>query len=121
MPVPALEKRAGDGRELALGRITASRVAVTRQVDEVEERRAVARHAKEIREASLARRGAGSRDLPPTSALINVDLPTFERPAKAISGIRSRGNPPTSTALVTNSTCQQFGALSEWLVRELHS
>ena len=40
------------------------------------------------------------------SALINVDLPTFERPAIAICGNPSRGTPvdvPPAAALVTNS------------------
>ncbi|MEZ5288733.1 MAG: hypothetical protein R2712_28800 [Vicinamibacterales bacterium] len=30
-------------------------------------------------------------------------MPTFERPTIASSGSRSRGNPPASAALVTNS------------------
>src|SRR5438094_5947871 len=36
-----------------------------------------------------------------TSALINVDLPTFERPTSAISGAPSRGKSAAATALRT--------------------
>ena len=38
-----------------------------------------------------------------TSALIKLDLPTFERPTNAISGNPSRGKPAGDAALVTNS------------------
>jgi hypothetical protein len=36
-----------------------------------------------------------------TSALISVDLPTFERPTSAISGAPSRGKSAAATALRT--------------------
>ena len=39
----------------------------------------------------------------PTSALIRDDLPTFDRPAKAISGKSGAGNRRGSAALRTNS------------------
>ena len=35
-------------------------------------------------------------------ALIKLDLPTFDRPAKAISGMEALGRPEISTAPVTN-------------------
>jgi hypothetical protein len=37
------------------------------------------------------------------SALIRLDLPTFERPTSATSGSRSRGKSATLAALVTKS------------------
>jgi hypothetical protein len=38
-----------------------------------------------------------------TSALIKLDLPTFERPTMAICGMPSRGRSPAAAALLTNS------------------
>jgi hypothetical protein len=38
-----------------------------------------------------------------TSALIRLDLPTFERPISETSGAPSRGSPSAAAALVTNS------------------
>jgi hypothetical protein len=38
-----------------------------------------------------------------TSALIRLDLPTFERPISATSGAPSCGRPSAAAALVTNS------------------
>src|SRR5688572_27910146 len=38
-----------------------------------------------------------------TSALIKVDLPTFDRPTSAISGVPSLGRSAALAALVTNS------------------
>jgi hypothetical protein len=44
------------------------------------------------------------------SALIRLDLPTFERPAYAICGRPSRGIPSAPVALVTKAASRSFSA-----------
>src|SRR5262245_48228408 len=51
-----------------------------------------------------------------TSALIRLDLPTFDRPTKATSGDRSRGKSAAPAALVTNSATI---CTSRWLFASL--
>ena len=91
----------GPGRDLRLGR---GGVAVAGHVDE----REIAAPVKKI--SSCVRPGVRevrASALRPVSALIRLDLPTLERPAKAISVPRIGGSDASEPAAATN--CQSAG------------
>ena len=87
----------GPARDLALRRLG---IAVARHVDEHQP--AAEGEEIELPRPSRRVRGAG-KAVRPVRALRRLDFPTFERPAKAISGSVSGGRAPTVAAPATKS------------------
>ena len=116
---------ASDGRrrslvECRLGRPADSsnpafppRIAVPRQVDHVERRGAPARDAVDVRQPRLAGAPLVRATRCRTSALIRLDLPTFERPTSAISASPSRGR-SLALAALRRKLASMFTGLDGW-------